>query len=162
MTLVGRGLISEEIINQIKDRVDIVDIVAQHVSMTKADQNLKGRCPFHQDKTPSFTVSPSKQIFHCFGCGAGGNVCTFLTRITGANFPEVVRDLGRKAGIEVQEAAGQSDREREREQKGFEYGPGQVHVDREDGSDQHHGHFQEQIPELPDASFELRLGRPEL
>ena len=108
MTLVGRGLISEEIINQIKDRVDIVDIVAQHVSMTKADQNLKGRCPFHQDKTPSFTVSPSKQIFHCFGCGAGGNVFTFLTRITGANFPEVVRDLGRKAGIDVQETAGQS------------------------------------------------------
>jgi DNA primase len=105
---VGRGLISEEIINQIRDRVDIIDIIAQHVSMTKAGQNFKGRCPFHQDKTPSFTASPSKQIFHCFGCGAGGDVFTFLTRITGANFPEVVRDLGRKVGIEVQEAAGQS------------------------------------------------------
>lgn len=103
----GRGLISDEIINRIKDRVDISDIVAQHVSMTKAGQNFKGRCPFHEDKTPSFTVSPSKQIFHCFGCGAGGDVFKFLTRITGASFPEVVRDLGRKVGIEVQESVGQ-------------------------------------------------------
>ena len=99
----GRGLISDEIIDQIRDRVDIADIVSQHVSMTKAGQNLKGRCPFHLDKTPSFTVSPSKQIFHCFGCGAGGSVFNFLTRITGASFPEVVRDLGRKVGIEIQE-----------------------------------------------------------
>ncbi len=104
-TPVSRGLISDDIINQIRDRVDIADIVGQHVSMTKAGQNLKGCCPFHQDKTPSFTVSPSKQIFHCFGCGAGGNVFTFLIRITGANFPEVVRDLGRKVGIEIEEAA---------------------------------------------------------
>ena len=99
----SRGLISEEVINQIKDRIDIVDIVGQHVSLTRAGQNLKGLCPFHQEKTPSFTVSPSRQIFHCFGCGAGGNVFTFLTRITGASFPETVRDLGRKVGIEVQE-----------------------------------------------------------
>ncbi|HSA61728.1 MAG TPA: DNA primase [Nitrospiraceae bacterium] len=101
----GRGLISDEIINQIRDRVDIADIVGHHVSLTKAGQNLKGLCPFHQEKSPSFTVSPSRQIFHCFGCGAGGNVFTFLTRITGASFPEVVRDLGQKVGIEVEEAA---------------------------------------------------------
>ena len=99
----GRGLISEDVINQIRDRIDIVDIVGQHVSLTRAGQNLKGLCPFHQEKSPSFTVSPSRQIFHCFGCGAGGNVFTFLTRITGASFPETVRDLGRKVGIEVQE-----------------------------------------------------------
>lgn len=103
----GRGLIADDIINQIKDRVDIADIVSHHVSLTKAGQNLKGLCPFHHEKSPSFTVSPSRQIFHCFGCGAGGNVFTFLTRITGASFPEVVRDLGRKVGIEVAEAAGQ-------------------------------------------------------
>ena len=92
----GRGLISEDVINQIRDRIDIVDIVGQHVSLTRAGQNLKGLCPFHQEKSASFTVSPSRQIFHCFGCGAGGNVFTFLTRITGASFPETVRDLGRK------------------------------------------------------------------
>ena len=99
----GRGLISEDVINQIRDRIDIVDIVGQHVSLARAGQNLKGLCPFHQEKSPSFTVSPSRQIFHCFGCGAGGNVFTFLTRITGASFPETVRDLGRRVGIEVQE-----------------------------------------------------------
>lgn len=102
----GRGLIADELINQVKDRVDIADIVSHHVSLTKAGQNLKGLCPFHQEKNPSFTVSPSRQIFHCFGCGAGGNVFTFLTRITGASFPEVVRDLGRKVGIEIAESVG--------------------------------------------------------
>jgi DNA primase len=102
---VGHGLISDDIIDRIKERVDIADIVSHHVSLTKAGQNLKGLCPFHQEKTPSFTVSPSRQIFHCFGCGAGGNVFTFLTRVTGASFPEVVRDLGRKVGIEVAETA---------------------------------------------------------
>lgn len=102
----GRGLISDDIINQIRDRIDIADIVGHHVSLTRAGQNLKGLCPFHQEKSPSFTVSPSRQIFHCFGCGAGGNVFSFLTRITGASFPEVVRDLGRKVGIEVQESVG--------------------------------------------------------
>jgi DNA primase len=103
---VGRGLISDELINQIRDRVDIADIVSHHVSLSKTGQNLKGLCPFHQEKTPSFTVSPSRQIFHCFGCGAGGNVFTFLTRITGASFPEIVRDLGRKVGIEIQDTSG--------------------------------------------------------
>ena len=99
----GRGLISEDIIHQIKDRVDIAEIIGQHVSLSRAGQNLKGLCPFHQEKTPSFMVSPSRQIFHCFGCGVGGNVFTFLTRMTGASFPETVRDLGRKVGIEVRE-----------------------------------------------------------
>jgi len=102
---VSHGLISDDIIDQIKSRIDITDIVGHHVSLTKAGQNLKGLCPFHQEKTPSFTVSPSRQIFHCFGCGAGGNVFTFLTRLTGASFPEVVRDLGQKVGIEVREVA---------------------------------------------------------
>lgn len=113
----GHGLISDDIISRIKERVDITDIVSHHVSLTKAGQNLKGLCPFHADKNPSFTVSPSKQIFHCFACGAGGNVFTFLTRMTGASFPEVVRDLGRKVGIEISDTsatrgpqAGQSQR----------------------------------------------------
>jgi DNA primase len=106
----GRGLISDHVINQIRDRTDIVDTVAQHVSLSRAGQNLKGLCPFHQEKSPSFTVSPSRQIFHCFGCGAGGNVFTFLTRITGASFPETVRDLGRKVGIEVEESAADASR----------------------------------------------------
>lgn len=107
MPPMGRGLISEDVINQIRDRTDIVEVVGQHVSLTRTGQNLKGLCPFHQEKSPSFTVSPSRQIFHCFGCGVGGNVFTFLTRITGASFPETVRELGRKVGIEVEEATSQ-------------------------------------------------------
>lgn len=113
----GHGLISDDTINLIRERVDITDVVRHHVSLTKTGQNLKGLCPFHQEKTPSFTVSPSRQIFHCFGCGAGGNVFTFLTRVTGASFPEVVRDLGRKVGIDIADTtantgphAGQSQR----------------------------------------------------
>jgi len=101
---VGRGLISEDVINQVRDRVDIAEVVSHHVSLTRAGQNLKGLCPFHQEKSPSFTVSPSRQIFHCFGCGAGGNVFAFLMRITGASFPETVRDLGQKCGIDVPES----------------------------------------------------------
>jgi DNA primase len=100
-TPVGRGLISEEVINQVRDRVDIVEVVEHHVSLIRAGQNLKGLCPFHQEKSPSFTVSPSRQMFHCFGCGAGGNVFTFLMRITGGNFPETVRELGQQFGIDV-------------------------------------------------------------
>jgi len=103
---VGQGLISDDVINQIRDRVDIAEIVGQHVALTRAGQNLKGLCPFHQEKSPSFTVSSSRQIFHCFGCGAGGNVYTFLMRLTGAAFPEIVRDLGRKVGVDVPESTG--------------------------------------------------------
>lgn len=102
----GRGLISKDVIDRIRDRVDIVEIVNQHVALTKAGQGFKARCPFHQDKTPSFTVSPSKQIFHCFGCGVGGDVFAFLERTTGESFPEVVQDLGKRVGIEVVAAAG--------------------------------------------------------
>ena len=107
----GRGLISDEIINQIRDRDDIAEIIGHHVSLSRTGQNLKGLCPFHQEKTPSFTVSPSRQIFHCFGCGAGGNVFSFLMRITGAGFPETVRDVGRRVGIEVPEGSGAPDRQ---------------------------------------------------
>jgi len=103
---VGRGLISEDVINRIRDRIDIAEVIGQHVNLTRAGQNLKGLCPFHQEKTPSFTVSSSRQIFHCFGCGAGGNVFGFLMRITGASFPDTVRELGEKVGIEVKESAG--------------------------------------------------------
>jgi len=103
---VGQGLISDDVINQIRDRVDIAEIVGQHVALTRTGQNLKGLCPFHQEKSPSFTVSSSRQIFHCFGCGAGGNVYTFLMKLTGSAFPEIVRDLGRKVGVDVPDAAG--------------------------------------------------------
>ena len=95
------GLIPEEIINQIRERVDIVDVVANYVALSRTGQNLKGLCPFHSEKSPSFTVSPSRQIFHCFGCGAGGNVFTFVMKLEGTSFPDTVRELGQRAGITV-------------------------------------------------------------
>ncbi len=100
----GRGLISDEIKNRIRDRVDIADVVGKHVSLRRAGQNLMGLCPFHQDKSPSFSVSPSKQMFYCFGCKAGGDVFAFLSKVTGATFPEVLRELGDKVGIAVEES----------------------------------------------------------
>jgi len=98
---VSSGLIPQEIIEQVKERTDILDVVSGYVSLTKAGQNFKGLCPFHNEKTPSFMVSPSRQIFHCFGCGAGGNAFSFVMKMEGTSFPETVRELGRKAGIEV-------------------------------------------------------------
>ena len=103
-TLVGRGLISDEIKNRIRDRVDIADVVGQHVSLRRAGQNLVGLCPFHQEKSPSFSVSSSKQMFYCFGCKAGGDVFAFLSKMTGATFPEVLRELGDKVGIAIEES----------------------------------------------------------
>lgn len=100
----GRGLISDDIKNRIRDRVDIADVVGQHVSLRRAGQNLVGLCPFHQEKSPSFSVSSSKQMFYCFGCKAGGDVFAFLSKMTGATFPEVLRELGDKVGIAIEES----------------------------------------------------------
>lgn len=103
-TPVGRSLISDDIKNRIRDRVDIADVIGHHVLLRRTGQNLVGLCPFHQEKSPSFSVSPSKQMFYCFGCKAGGDVFAFLTKITGATFPEVLRELGDKVGIVVEES----------------------------------------------------------
>jgi len=101
--LVDKGLIPEDVIQRIRERADILEVVGAHLTLSKAGQNFKGLCPFHSEKTPSFTVSPSRQMFHCFGCQEGGNVFTFLMKIDGATFPEAVRALGQKYGIEVDE-----------------------------------------------------------
>jgi DNA primase len=99
-------MIPQDVIERVKERTDIVELVSGYVTLTKAGQNLKALCPFHAEKTPSFTVSPSRQMFHCFGCGAGGNALTFLMKIEGGTFPEAVRELARRAGIDVPVADG--------------------------------------------------------
>ena len=93
---------SDRVLEEIKDRIDIVDFISDYVQLRKSGQNWKGLCPFHAEKTPSFMVSPSKQIFHCFGCGAGGDVIRFLMQYEHLPFPEALQVLARKAGIQLQ------------------------------------------------------------
>jgi len=95
------GRIPDEIIQQVRDRVDIVDLVGRFVSLKPAGRNHKGLCPFHNEKTPSFVVTPDRQSFKCFGCGEGGNVFGFLMRIENLSFPEAVRSLAAQHGIQV-------------------------------------------------------------
>ena len=87
--------------DEIKTRLDIVDLISEYVNLKKAGQNWKGLCPFHTEKTPSFTVSPAKQIFHCFGCGSGGDIFTFLTRYESLTFPEALKILATRAGVTI-------------------------------------------------------------
>ena len=93
--------IPEEKINDIKNATDIVDIISETVVLKKSGKNFLGLCPFHSEKTPSFTVSPDKQIFYCFGCNAGGNVFSFLMKQEGISFPEAARMLARRYGIDI-------------------------------------------------------------
>jgi DNA primase len=93
--------IPEEKISEIRSIADIVEVVAESVLLKKAGNNYFGLCPFHSEKTPSFSVNPDKQIFHCFGCGVGGNVFSFLMKQEGLTFPEAVRVLARRYGIEI-------------------------------------------------------------
>jgi DNA primase len=93
--------IPEHIIDRVRDSVDIVDVISRYVNLKKSGRNFKGLCPFHTEKTPSFTVSPDKQIFHCFGCHVGGNVFNFLMQYEKISFTEAVRKLAEEAGIEI-------------------------------------------------------------
>ncbi len=92
-------MFSEDIISRVRDSVDIVDLVSGYVSLKKTGKNHTGLCPFHAEKTPSFSVNPDKQIFHCFGCGAGGDAFKFLELQEGLNFPEAMKKLAARAGI---------------------------------------------------------------
>lgn len=93
--------VPEEVIEQIRSSTDIVDIVGEYVQLTKRGRNWFGLCPFHGESTPSFSVTSDKQIFHCFGCGAGGNVITFLMDIENITFQDALARLGSRAGIDV-------------------------------------------------------------
>jgi DNA primase len=92
---------SEDIINRVRDSIDIVDLVSGYVTLKKTGKNHLGLCPFHAEKTPSFNVNPGKQIFHCFGCGVGGDAFKFLELQEGLSFPEAIKQLAGKAGISL-------------------------------------------------------------
>ena len=97
------GSIPEDIIDQVRQASDIVDIIGEFVRLKKRGRNFMALCPFHTEKTPSFSVSPERQIYHCFGCGKGGNVYTFLMEHENMSFVEAVKHLARKAGITIPE-----------------------------------------------------------
>ena len=90
---------SDELIDEIRNSNDIVDIISQYVVLKRSGRNFFGLCPFHKEKSPSFSVSPDKQIFHCFGCGAGGNVIHFIQKIENIDFRETIEMLAERAGI---------------------------------------------------------------
>ena len=92
---------SEELIDEIRNSNDIVDIISQYVILKRSGRNFFGLCPFHKEKTPSFSVSPDKQIFHCFGCGAGGNVIHFISKIENVDFKESLEILADRVGIKL-------------------------------------------------------------
>jgi DNA primase len=101
----GGGLIPDSIIEEIRARVDVVAVVGRHVELKRSGRTWKGNCVFHGEKTPSFHVYPEDKSFHCFGCGAHGDVFTFLQRLEGKEFREVVRALAAEVGVEIPEAA---------------------------------------------------------
>ena len=92
---------SDELIDEIRNRNDIVDIISQYVVLKRSGRNFFGLCPFHKEKSPSFSVSPDKQIFHCFGCGVGGNVFHFISKIENISFRDALETLADRAGVEL-------------------------------------------------------------
>ena len=95
------ALIPQSFIADLLNRVDIIDVVGQHVKLKKAGANYQGLCPFHQEKSPSFSVSPNKQFYHCFGCGAHGSAISFLMEYSGLGYVDAIEDLARSAGLTV-------------------------------------------------------------
>ena len=98
------GRIPENILEEILSRVNIVEIISACMPLKRSGRNFKANCPFHHEKTPSFMVSPDRQIFHCFGCGESGNAFKFLMKYERMDFPEAVETLARKTGVILPQA----------------------------------------------------------
>lgn len=101
--IMSTGYIPQEILDEIVARCDIVSVINEYVPLKRKGSNYQGLCPFHNEKTPSFSVSPGKQIFHCFGCGKGGNVFRFIMEIEGISFLEAVEKLAKRANVKLPE-----------------------------------------------------------
>ena len=103
-------MIPNDFIQTLLTRVDIVEVIDRSVPLKKAGANYAACCPFHSEKTPSFTVSPTKQFYHCFGCGAHGTAIGFLMEYGGKSFPDAIEELARDAGLEVPRTVSRSRR----------------------------------------------------
>src|SRR5574344_2606581 len=93
--------------DEIKSKLDLVDFIREYIPVKAAGVNFQALCPFHGEKTPSFVISPEKQIWHCFGCGKGGDIFAFVMEMEGLTFPEALRLLAPKAGIQLSNYKGQ-------------------------------------------------------
>ena len=102
---------------RVKQQADIVRVIGEYVRLKKSGQNFSGLCPFHQEKTPSFNVHPVKQIYHCFGCGVGGDVFKFVMELEKCTFPEAIRTVAEKCGIAIPKPRERSPEERRENQQ---------------------------------------------
>ncbi|MEK7500322.1 MAG: CHC2 zinc finger domain-containing protein, partial [Patescibacteria group bacterium] len=99
---------------QIKERINIADVVGEHVKLKAAGQSLKGLCPFHAEKTPSFIVTPRKASWHCFGCSEGGDIFSFVQKMEGIDFPTALKLLADRAGVKLPDRRPESESHRQR------------------------------------------------
>ena len=102
-------MIPQSFIQDLLARVDIVDVVGRHVELRRGGANWMGLCPFHGEKSPSFSVSPTKQFYHCFGCGVHGSAIDFLMSFSGYGFVEAIKELAQGLGLQVPEERGPLD-----------------------------------------------------
>ena len=107
--------IPEQFLEELNARTDIVDIVSNYVTLTKKGNRYWGLCPFHSEKTPSFSVSPDRQMYYCFGCHKGGGAVQFTMELEGVSFPDAVGILAQRVGLQVPETKGDSDSRKRRE-----------------------------------------------
>src|SRR3989338_2199482 len=103
--------IPENILNEIQDKCDIVEVISSYIPLKPSGRNFKACCPFHHEKTPSFVVSPDKQIYHCFGCNSGGNIFSFLKEYEKIDFIDAVKMLAEKTGVKLPEYKSHDDQD---------------------------------------------------
>jgi DNA primase len=123
-------MIPPETLELIRSRLDVVELVGEHVQLTRAGRNMKGRCPFHQERTPSFIVSPERQTFHCFGCGEGGDVFSFVMKTENLSFVESIEKLAARVGVKVEpaQALGPDEKARLRMKEAMEFAAQYYHA----------------------------------
>ena len=115
-------MIPDEKVREVRERAPILEVISDYMSLRKSGANYQGLCPFHGEKSPSFNVNPARGIFHCFGCGAGGNVVTFVMRMEGMNFPTAVKFLAKRVGVDIPERPLTRDEKRKVDEQDQLYG----------------------------------------